>query len=625
MTQTSTLKEFKTQIVSRLLLEEEVQADGFELRREGKNMVRKCPFHDDGTASFKIDTEKQFFKCFGCGKSGDVLDWIAFRMNRKLEGPDFIEVLKEAASRAGIAWPGNEQSAPPQNRPKTPQEPRQNEEKPKARTLYASTDKLKAAVVYVAGNMKGTLAAIHCYRRGGKNVLIVFRIHIPQEGGGRKKCFMQATRADDENWHLTNTLEKNPLYNLEGIAQSDYCILVEGELKVNALVKIGIQASCNAGGANAVAKTDWTPLAGKTITLWRDNDEPGEKWQAAIIEELSKLRPRCTIKIVDPSKIEGIGPKDDVVDFLKLYAPEAQADALAWVFSTAQRTGGFSDLRKEFGEAIAGKRFSVPLCWPHISQAVKPMRPGGVMILAGSPGASKSFVTTQNLDFWERQGFEPIALMMEDGATYHLNRAVAQESGIGKLNDYEWIKANPKEANEALDRNEAFISRMSHCITAPPPKVKPDVSWVLGWLETVAKEGHRVIVIDPITAMHRGRWIQEADYEFVMGAKSIMQEYQCSLFLTTHIRKTTGGKPGPITMDDLSGGQEYSKFTQVVLYLMSHEEKQITVRTPLGNTHEVINRTIQVMKARDSWGQGKRFGFKWEHLRLRECGEIVPD
>lgn len=36
----------------------------------------KCPFHDDSNASFSIHPQKQFFKCFGCGVSGNAVDFI---------------------------------------------------------------------------------------------------------------------------------------------------------------------------------------------------------------------------------------------------------------------------------------------------------------------------------------------------------------------------------------------------------------------------------------------------------------------------------------------------------------------------------------------------------------------
>lgn len=42
------------------------------------NNFSKCPLHDEKTKSFKIYSNKQRFKCFGCGKSGDVVDFVKY-------------------------------------------------------------------------------------------------------------------------------------------------------------------------------------------------------------------------------------------------------------------------------------------------------------------------------------------------------------------------------------------------------------------------------------------------------------------------------------------------------------------------------------------------------------------
>ena len=628
-TKAKTATEIKQAVLAALNLADELMADGVALTREGSNLVACCPFHSEDTASFKLKEGEQWYKCFGCGAKGDVLTWLGHRMGRTLEGTDFIEVLREGCRRARIEWTEAGAAPAAHSRPAArfcEPKPAALAVKEKQRTVYATKAKLKSAVEYFAGNKKGTLAHIHTYRDAdGNPVLGVFRVHVPHVGAdgvsGRKKFFLQAT-ACPGGWHLTNSLELNPLYNLDTIKDVPSLILVEGELKADAFVALGISATCNAGGANAVNRTDWTPLAGKTVAIWRDNDEPGEKWQSAIEEKLAALRPRCSVRIVRVEQLD-LEPGDDVIDYLKLFGEAEKIEALRVVLDGAASGGLVGELYAEFQQAIAGKRFWVPFCWPRISSAIKAMRPGGAVILAGSPGAAKSFVTIQNIDKWQQMGLEPLAMMMEDGAAYHLNRSVVQQSGVTGGNDYEWIKNNPDDAIAMLDANREFLDRMSHCLTAPPFKAKPDVDWMLKWLEGAAKEGHRVLIIDPITAMYRGRNVQEEDFRFVMGAKSIMQEHGCSLFLTTHIRKSTGGKPGPITMDDLSGGQEYSKFTQVVLYLQAHDFREGPITSSLGTIEGKYNRTIQVMKARDSWGQGKRFAFLWKDMRLEELGELA--
>lgn len=47
-----------------------------QLRRNGKNYIAKCPFHDERTPSFYLYTESNRFYCFGCGASGDVIAFV---------------------------------------------------------------------------------------------------------------------------------------------------------------------------------------------------------------------------------------------------------------------------------------------------------------------------------------------------------------------------------------------------------------------------------------------------------------------------------------------------------------------------------------------------------------------
>lgn len=47
-----------------------------QLTREGVNYIGSCPFHNERSKSFMVSPVKGIFKCFGCGKSGDVIDYV---------------------------------------------------------------------------------------------------------------------------------------------------------------------------------------------------------------------------------------------------------------------------------------------------------------------------------------------------------------------------------------------------------------------------------------------------------------------------------------------------------------------------------------------------------------------
>jgi len=61
------------------------------LKRRGLNLWATCPFHEEKTASFSVHPQRQIFKCFGCGKSGGVIDFVMEYM--KVDFPDALQFI----------------------------------------------------------------------------------------------------------------------------------------------------------------------------------------------------------------------------------------------------------------------------------------------------------------------------------------------------------------------------------------------------------------------------------------------------------------------------------------------------------------------------------------------------
>lgn len=67
------------------------------LKRAGANFTACCPFHNEKTPSFMVSPSKQIFKCFGCGKGGNVLTFM-----QEIERIDFWDAVKELAKIGNI-------------------------------------------------------------------------------------------------------------------------------------------------------------------------------------------------------------------------------------------------------------------------------------------------------------------------------------------------------------------------------------------------------------------------------------------------------------------------------------------------------------------------------------------
>jgi DNA primase len=78
------------------------------LKKAGNRFKGLCPFHQEKTPSFHVDPDKGFFKCFGCGKAGDIITFV-----RETEGLGFTEAIEALGQRFGIVIEYEEGSGGP--------------------------------------------------------------------------------------------------------------------------------------------------------------------------------------------------------------------------------------------------------------------------------------------------------------------------------------------------------------------------------------------------------------------------------------------------------------------------------------------------------------------------------
>lgn len=63
------------------------------LKKTGKNYLGRCPFHNEKTPSFTVSSEKQIYKCFGCGEAGNVISFVM--KTRNMAFPEAVKLLGE--------------------------------------------------------------------------------------------------------------------------------------------------------------------------------------------------------------------------------------------------------------------------------------------------------------------------------------------------------------------------------------------------------------------------------------------------------------------------------------------------------------------------------------------------
>ncbi len=75
------------------------------LKKAGNSYRGLCPFHNDSHPSLNVSQPKQIFKCFACGKAGNVFNFV-----QEYEKLTFMEALKKLAERAGITLPDRDKT-----------------------------------------------------------------------------------------------------------------------------------------------------------------------------------------------------------------------------------------------------------------------------------------------------------------------------------------------------------------------------------------------------------------------------------------------------------------------------------------------------------------------------------
>ena len=98
---------------SEVSVERLVESSGIALKKAGKDLLGRCPFHEDDTASLVVTPGKNLWHCFGCGIGGGPIDWVI-----KKNGVSFrhaVELLREGlpALAAGTVKRSTVRALPP--------------------------------------------------------------------------------------------------------------------------------------------------------------------------------------------------------------------------------------------------------------------------------------------------------------------------------------------------------------------------------------------------------------------------------------------------------------------------------------------------------------------------------
>jgi DNA primase len=299
------------------------------LKKTGKDFSGLCPFHQEKTPSFTVSPIKQIFYCFGCGKGGDVYNFVMV-----MEKCEFPEAVKVVAEKCGIAVPRQKE--------RSPEERKENQQRSvlvemhrEAQTFFVKqlegTPEGKAARAYLEdrGLDKETITrfGIGYAPSGGDSLLRQLkpkynekllvdsglvsrdqsagrlfdrfrrRITFPISNESAKIVAFGARALGDDMPKYLNSPEtpiyskSNVLYHMDrakdALRRQDFAILVEGYMDAIAVARAGISnvvATCGTSLAEAQIK-----LLGRFTRRVIVNYDPDTAGQTATERSLSLL------------------------------------------------------------------------------------------------------------------------------------------------------------------------------------------------------------------------------------------------------------------------------------------------------------------------------------------------
>jgi 5S rRNA maturation endonuclease (ribonuclease M5) len=553
-----------------------------------RNNAAQCPNpgHQDEKPSASIYQKDGHWRvhCHVCEKSWDAWDLAA--QNAGLELSEWIKQTAEETAKP-IA---------------------QHQRKP----AYATMEEAAEAAARAAGGK--AVDVIHQYLEPGIQTRFAVVRTKPKD--------FRPIHKDEEGWRLGDLPGKLPLYNLTKVVASEALVICEGEKDCDTLGRLGIPATTSAHGAKSADKTDWTPLQGKRIAIWPDNDEAGSVYAQRVRLIIDALPNPSQIRQVDPNRLP-VEAKD-VSDLVDKLPPASDCRAvIKQVLKEAEPSGPINELNAYIAALRAGTMRPALFGFDMLDKFSAALVPGATTFVAGGPGSGKSNFIVQTALSQHRSGERVALLMLEEQRTFYLRRIMALLEGDSALAPG-YKEPSPDHFQAAVDKHAETVDEFGRCIWA---NRCPGYDAILEWIRARIASKCRVVYVDPITLATAGldkRFI--ADEKFMQAIIDMMATSQASLVFTIHPKK--GRIIGRPDRSDMAGGQVFANAAQNVLWIerLGDDNREVIKTNGCGIIELSCNRAISIVKSRNGSGDGMRLAFSWDsdNFYFMEHGTIQP-
>jgi len=315
-------------------------------------------------------------------------------------------------------------------------------------------------------------------------------------------------------------------------------------------------------------------------------------------------------------------PNDIVAQMVDMLVDgQEESQVFAWGFAEFKaRESPAAKLQTRIDDIKSGKVAVVHWPWKQLTHYAPALTPGTVTVLAGAPGAGKSFLVMQCLSAWLRLGVSCSVLALESTREEHLQRLLAQLESDSNLVDLDWIKANPLLSDAAMKRNFDWVDEVGRRVVSLN---MDEVTYfdVLEFVRQRGQKGDKVVTIDPITAADGQGQPWKVDKKLVYQAYRLAKQYRLSVIFVSHPTKDFL-EP---SLAHLAGGAAYSRHGECAIWIEKLEAKTHSVKGCCGPFTTDLNRIFHLLKVKHGMGQGMRIGYKFcpDSLLFAEQGIIV--
>jgi hypothetical protein len=409
---------------------------------------------------------------------------------------------------------------------------------------------------------------------------------------------------------------KRPLFRLDKIKDSQTVLIVEGEKCVYALESIGINyATTCMGGAKSVTMADLSPLMGKKVIIWPDNDSVGQEYASELKRALEAIDCRVGVFPIDGLMLAA---KEDAHDFIERYGKDYDCEEIKKEIESIiaeVRIDGYWEVLSagRMQELRSGELKSLSVGWPCLSQT-KWLLGGTVTILCATPGIGKTWFVHDLAFRAMTAGIKVANIQLEETKDYHVSRIMSSITGANLDPD-----EITEEDFEIMEKNKHYVEPISSMLCVPDFKLCTLVD-VAKIIKDKAEAGAKLIIVDSVSVAEKGQRPWDDDQRFINICRHEVSRHKIRLILVTHPKS---GQGKVIGLDSLAGGATYQRLAQSVLWLTKNEK---TVNVWMDGEESFLgsraNRIITCLKGRNiaKHMESNKVLFNFEAGKFEEVG-----